>query len=93
VIWVLKKKVGGDDAIKITKAMLSTPIKWAGVDKFVIIRMVDIFEKTRLDPRDAMHLASMKEPGESFIISEDADFDNVDGVERISISKCVEKYI
>jgi predicted nucleic acid-binding protein len=88
----LKKKVGKDSAIKITKAMLSLPIKWIEIDKSVIIRMVGIYEKTTLDPRDAIHLSSMKEVGLSVIMSEDKDFDNVEGLDRISASKCIEKY-
>jgi predicted nucleic acid-binding protein len=92
VIWILKKKVGKDSAIKITKAMLSLPIKWIEIDKSVIIRMVGIYEKTTLDPRDAIHLSSMKEVGLSVIMSEDKDFDNVEGLDRISASKCIEKY-
>ncbi len=93
VIWILKKDVGKDCAIKIIKAMLSMPIKWITVDKSVIIRMVDAYEKTALDPRDAIHLASMKEAGSSVIVSEDDDFDKVDTIERITASKCIEKYV
>ena len=91
VMWILKKNIGRDDAIKITKAMLSMPIKWVEVDKSVIIKMIDIFEKTKLDPRDAVHIASMKELGLSLIVSEDADFDKIKGIERVSASKCIEK--
>ena len=68
-------------------------IKWIEIDKSVIIKMVDIFEKTRLDPRDAIHIASMKELGLSVIVSEDEDFDKVEGIERLKASKCIEKYI
>ena len=93
VMWILKKKVGRDDAIKITKAMLSMPIKWVEVNKSVIIKMTDVFEKTTLDPRDAIHIASMKELGLSSIISEDTDFDNIRGIERINASKCIKKYL
>ncbi|MEE8402722.1 MAG: type II toxin-antitoxin system VapC family toxin [Candidatus Hydrothermarchaeaceae archaeon] len=92
VIWILKKDVGKDCAIKITKAMLSMPIKWIAIDKSVIIRMVDTYEKTTLDPRDAIHLSSMKDVGLSVIVSEDDDFDKVDEIERITASKCIEKY-
>ena len=53
--------------------------------------MIDIFEKTILDPRDAVHIASMKELGLSLIVSEDADFDKVKGIERVNASKCIEK--
>lgn len=91
VVWILKKSVGKDSAIKITKAMVSMPIKWIEINKSVIIKMVDVYEKTTLDPRDAIHISSMKEVGLSVIVSEDEDFDKVDGIERVSASKCVEK--
>ena len=91
VMWVLKKNIGRNSAIKITKAILSMPIKWIDVDKSVIINMVDVFENTKFDPRDAIHIASMKKLGLSSIISEDNDFNNVEGIERVTVSKCLEK--
>ena len=51
--------------------------------------MTDIFKKTTLDPRDAIHIASMKELGLSFIVSEDNDFDKVDRIKRVNVSKCI----
>jgi len=93
VIWILKKNVGKDLAIKVIKAMLSMPIKWIAVDKSVIIRMVGAYGKTQLDPRDAIHLSSMKEAGLSVIVSEDDDFDKEDGIERMNASKCIEKFL
>ncbi len=93
VIWVLKKSVGKDSAIKIIKAMLSMPIKWIKIDKLIIIEMLDVFEKTTLDPRDSIHISSMKGVGLSVILSEDKDFNRVEEIERIDASKCIEKYI
>ena len=93
VAWILRKSVGKDSAIKITKAMISMPIRWIEIDKSIIIRMMDIYEKTTLDPRDAIHISSMKEMGLSVIVSEDNDFNKVDGIERLSASKCAEKYL
>lgn len=92
VIWILKKKVGKDDSIKIVKAMLSMPIRWIGLKKSVIIKMLEIYEITKLDPRDAIHFSSMKESGLSIIVSEDKDFQNVEGLERLSASTCIERY-
>jgi len=92
VIWVLKKNVGKEDAIKITKAMLSLPIKWINVHRSIIIQMINIHESTILDPRDAIHLSSMKEFGVSTIVSEDKDFDRIKGIERLSASEFVEKF-
>ncbi|MCD5409381.1 MAG: PIN domain-containing protein [Methanocellales archaeon] len=85
-----EKSVGKDGAIKITKAMLSMPIKWIEIDKLIIIKMMDVFEKTTLDPRDSIHISSMKEVGLSVILSEDKDFNKAEGIERIGASKCVE---
>ena len=91
VIWILKKMVGKENAVKIVKTMLSMPMKWIVVDRPVIMKMVDIYGRTTLDPRDAIHVSSMKDIGLSVILSEDADFDNVEGIERISASECVKK--
>ncbi len=91
VIWVLKKRIGKESAIRITKAMLSLPIKWVDVDGSVILMMMDAYENTKLDPRDAIHLSSMKKNGLSVIISEDNDFDGVETIERIDAVSCVER--
>jgi predicted nucleic acid-binding protein len=72
--------------------MLSIPIKWIELDKSIILKMIDILEKTNLDPRDATHLASMIHSGLSSIISEDADFDKIDEIQRINASKFIKKY-
>ena len=91
VMWVLKKNIGRESAIKIIKAILSMPIKWIDVDKSIMINTIEIFEKTKLDPRDSIHIASMKKMGLSTIISEDNDFDKIKGIERLNIMKCLEK--
>ena len=93
VIWILKKKVGKNSSIEITKAILTMPIKWIEINKSIIIKMLDIYENTKLDPRDAIHISSMNEIGLSVIVSEDDDFDKVDGIERMNALKCVEKYL
>jgi len=92
VIWVLKKNIGKEDAIRITKALLSMPMKWITIQRSVIIRMVDIHENTELDPRDALHISSMKESGISIIVSEDEDFDMVDGIERLNASQFMDRF-
>ncbi len=89
VIWVLRKHVGKKDSIKIVKTLLSLPIKWIELDKSITLSMIEILEKTKLDPRDAIHLASMKKLGLSSIISEDSDFDKIKEIQRISASKVV----
>lgn len=91
VLWILQKHIGRNDALTIIKAMLSIPIRWIEVNNTVIITMITLFEKTNLDPRDAIHLASMKELGLSTIISEDTDFDHIKTVKRINASQLLKE--
>ena len=48
VMWVLKKNIGRESAIKIIKAILSMTIKWIDVDKSIMINTIEIFEKTKI---------------------------------------------
>lgn len=84
VLWVLKKNIGKEDAIKIVKAILSMPIKWIDMDEQIVIETIGVFEETTLDPRDSVHNASMKKVGLTTVISEDGDLDKVAGIVRKS---------
>lgn len=46
-------------------------------------QMISDLTYAKLMPRDALHLAVMKNHGINFIASDDRDFDGIDGVERI----------
>ncbi len=92
LIWVVKKHQGKEKATKIAKAALSLPIKWIELDKSVVLRMLSVYEKTPLAPRDAAHVASMKEMGLTTILSEDRDFDKVQGIKRMTAADCLAKY-
>ena len=91
VLWILKRKVGKDAALRIVKAMLSLPIRWVPYDNDIVIRSIDIFERTKLDPRDAIHLATMRDSGLSTIVSEDSDFDRISGIERVRAGECLSR--
>ncbi len=82
VLWVLKKNIGKEDAIRIVKTILSMPIKWINMDEPIVLETMAVFEKTTLDPRDSVHIASMKKVGLTTIVSEDRDFDKVEGIVR-----------
>lgn len=89
VLWVLKRNIGKEDAIKIAKTMFSMPIKWVNVDESIILGTLDIFERMALDPRDSIHISSMRNVGLTTMVSEDKDFDKVEGIERINASECL----
>ncbi len=89
VLWVLKRNIGKEDAIKIAKTILSMPIKWIRLDEAILLETFEIFEGTKLDPRDSIHISSMKNIGLTTIVSEDKDFDKVEGIERINASEYI----
>ena len=86
VVWGIRKLLGKEKS------------QWVG-ELFLFISHLSIKEVTRetlseaqhfmkhynLDPRDAIHLATMRLENESEIISEDADFDVVPFIKRIPL--------
>ncbi len=93
VIWILKKKMGKEKAVKISKASLSLPVKWIEIDRSIISGMIDQFEDNTLDPRDSLHLTSMKAAGINTILSEDTDFDKIKGIKRLSSKDLLKGYL
>lgn len=91
VIWVLKKKLGKENAVRISKATLSLPVKWLDVDRSIISSMIDNYRENTLDPRDCLHLSSMKANGIDTILTEDSDFDNIKGIRRLNIERILEE--
>jgi predicted nucleic acid-binding protein len=85
VIWVIKKKLGKENAVRIAKASLSLPVKWIEVGRTIMFRMIEHFNDNNLDPRDCLHLSSMREAGINTILSEDTDFDDVKGIKRLGV--------
>jgi uncharacterized protein len=83
IVRVLKKKIGKEKAVRIVKATLSMPIKWIDVDRTIILRMLEDYKDNNLDPRDSLHLSSLRSAGITTILSEDSDFDNITGIERM----------
>jgi predicted nucleic acid-binding protein len=52
--------------------------------------MISVYEQTHLDPRDSLHLATIKQAGLSTIISEDNDFNNIKTVKRINAQQFID---
>ncbi len=48
--------------------------------------------KSGLDPRDAIHVATMLKYNILTIISEDHDFDKIDDVERLGFEEALEEF-
>ncbi len=87
VLWILQKEMGKKDALKAVKMFLSMPLKWIDVKREVVYYWLTIYSGSDLDPRDALHLATMKEVGLTTIVTEDKDFQDIEGIQRIDIKE------
>ncbi len=87
VLWILQKEMGKEDALKAVKMFLSMPVKWIDVKREVVYYWLNIYSRSDLDPRDALHLATMKEVGLTTIVTEDKDFEDIEGIQRIDIKE------
>lgn len=88
---VLQNEIGKEDALKSTKMLLSLPVKWIEVKRGVIYQSLKIYEEDDLDPRDSIHIACMKKEKSTILLSEDDDFDGIDGIERRGVEEFLER--
>ncbi len=86
VMWViLKKKLGHEMRHIIEEVYKTKNVEVKEVPSATPLRALDIMEKHNLKPRDAFHVAIMEHFGAKEIVSDDADFDRVPGIQRIKI--------
>ncbi|MFP4143091.1 MAG: type II toxin-antitoxin system VapC family toxin [Thermoplasmata archaeon] len=91
VLWILQKNIGKEDALESTKMFLSLPIKWIDVKRDIMYQSLELYDSTDLAPRDAIHMASMKKEKLTVLLSEDDDFDDIEGIERRSANEFLEE--
>jgi hypothetical protein len=84
VVYVVRKVAGVGESIKVGKILLKIPsLKFLGVDYSVCVNAQKLSEKYKLVPRDAIHASPALKYCDGAIISNDADFDVVEGLRRI----------
>ena len=83
VMYVLKKILPAD-LLAAGEQILNLDIKFLSVEKPLLYAMLSLMKQHSLQPRDALHLATMHANNIPLIISEDKDFDSVPSVERRS---------
>lgn len=68
----------------VIEGIYSTPnLEVVGVPSLTPLTALEFYRKIRLKPRDAFHIAIMKESKVKEIVSDDEDFDQVDWIMRI----------
>ena len=87
VLWAVQKQLGKEKAADIANDFISmTNLEFISVNIEIIKNSVKEY-KNSLNPRDAIHLASMQSKGIKTIISSDPDFDKINSIKRIDFSK------
>jgi len=80
------KLLGLRDAVSAGYKLLAFPkLKLLEVNEAVIFKAQWIIERYSLRPRDAIHAATALVSGESLIVSDDKDFDNVREFRRVGV--------
>ncbi len=86
IVWAVKKKVGLDIAKTEGAKFLKFPsLILLEADEAVLITAQSLVEGYGMRPRDAIHAACCIENGIDEIITNDPDFDRVEGLRRISL--------
>ncbi len=83
VFWIVKKEKGEDSALEVGRAMLEMRnLQFVEVDTSLLWESYNLIKENGLGPRDSIHLACALEKNAEKIVSEDDDFDGVEGIER-----------
>ena len=86
VMYVLIKMKLKDRIRSNVEDIYRTPnVKIVGGSPLIPIRAMEYIEQYSLKPRDAFHVSFMEEEFIDVIVSDDADFDKVKGIKRISL--------
>ncbi len=86
VMWVLIKSRKAEflrETIEDIYALSNLDVREVGGS--IPLDALDVIESYRLRPRDAFHVAVMKDLGLSEIVSDDSDFDRVEWIRRVKL--------
>lgn len=88
LVWVCKKNLAIALAVEIGQSFLSMPnLSLVDANKPVAEKASALMAEYGLKPRDAIHAATAILNGEREIITDDADFDRVKELRRISLAE------
>jgi len=84
VVWITSHQVSREKGREVGKRMLNLPnlkiLDVRAVDLVLAFRMMELHD--HLKPRDAIHAAVCLNAGISALVSDDDDFDGVEGIVR-----------
>lgn len=88
VMWIVQNEKDRETAYESVKIITEIPnLDFIPANIELIRKAIEIYKTEKLDPREAIHLASMKEKNISIMISSDSGFDKIKGIKRIDFTK------
>jgi predicted nucleic acid-binding protein len=86
-LWAIQKASTKEIASNAAEIFFTLPnLVLVNIDSTTIKNALEQYKNTFLNPRDAIHLAAMKQKNLTTIYSTDPDFDNIKGIKRIDLS-------
>ena len=83
VVWVVSRVLGRHDGTNQGKKLLGFPnLEFINVDEGILTQAQTLIDKYKLNPRDAIHVASALGRKIKTVISDDEDFDQVKEIIR-----------
>jgi hypothetical protein len=83
VVWVVSRVMDRNDGIAQGRKLLGFPnLKFINADESVLTQAQTLIDKYKLSPRDSIHVASALVRNIKAVISDDADFDQVQEIKR-----------
>ena len=84
VVWVVSKTMGRSEGINQGKKLFGFPnLEFITADIHVVCRAQKLIEKYKINPRDAIHVASALEKKIKDVISDDSDLNVIKEIQRI----------
>jgi len=92
LLFVIFKERGKETAVEAGKAfLLLNNLELINFSKESMLCALDGISNYKLRPRDAMHLAAIKSKSIPYILSEDSDFDSIQGIKRYGLAGLLKK--
>lgn len=90
IVWIVRKTLDSSRASQEGKKFLKFPnLALLPAEPLILGSAQGLMESHNLKPRDAIHAATALANGIREIISDDSDFDSVNGLRRIPIDKAL----
>jgi len=86
VVWVVSKVMGRTEGVNLGKKLLGFPnLKFIPTDSSIVSRAQKLMEKYKINPRDAIHIASALDKKIIEVVSDDSELEIIKETKRVPL--------